>query len=167
MRLANIATSQARGQSITATEQAQLNYAKMLLDVSCNRESALCPILREDDEDVSIIGLPSLQYFTDTHKAEAISWIYSGNYLDPQATILCCTNETIDQWNAIAQSLNPNQSVILTSKDSFAEVDDEQGLLAKMMTDMSDQPSFQQRNEKDHSKHIHHIYAINFCNRRH
>lgn len=134
MRLANIATSQARGQSITATEQAQLNYAKMLLDVSCNRESALCPILREDDEDVSIIGLPSLQYFTDTHKAEAISWIYPENCLDPQATILCCTNESVDQWNAIAQSLNPNQSVILTSKDSFAEVDDEKGLLAKMMT---------------------------------
>ena len=34
------------------------------------------------------------------------------------------SNDSVDRWNAIAQELNPHQSIVLEAKDTFAEVDD-------------------------------------------
>ena len=95
MQLANVSTLHAQGECITASTHAQLNYASMLMSVSCNKDSTLCPIVKEDNEDVTIIGLPTLQYFTEAYKTDVISWIYPNNTIDLKATILCCTNESM------------------------------------------------------------------------
>lgn len=133
MRLAHAATALATGELVTPDEQAQLDYASMLIDVSQNRHSALCQVRERINADVAIIGLPSVRYFTEEQHAQAISWLYPDHHLNPQTTILCSTNESVDHWNMIAQSLNPNQSHLLTSKDTFAEVDDMNGLLKRLM----------------------------------
>ena len=134
MQLANAAMAVAQSQTITLEESAQLSYASMLIDVSHNKNSQLCQVLHWEDEDTAVIGLPSIQYFTEYQHTKAVAWLYPDGQLDPQTTILCSSNNSVDNWNAIAQALNPNDSVMLTSKDTFAEVDDEKGLISKIMT---------------------------------
>lgn len=134
MRLASAAMALAHSGTITPEESAQLSYASMLIDVSRNSHSPLCQVLDCENEDTAVIGLPSIQYFTEYQHTKAVSWLYPGGQLDPQTTILCSSNESVDRWNAVAQALNPNESIVLKSKDTFAEVDDEKGLISKMMT---------------------------------
>jgi len=137
MRLASATNALAHGGPITMEEQAQLSYASMLLDVSQNRGSPSCQILGWINDDVAAIGLPSVQYFTvDDDCQQALSWIYPDNQLDLHSTILCSTNTSVDRWNSIAQALNPNISVVVTSKDSFNEVDDEQGRIKNIMNSL-------------------------------
>jgi len=137
MRLASATNALAHGGPITMEEQAQLSYASMLLDVSQNRGSPSCQILGWINDDVAAIGLPSMQYFTvDDDCQQALSWIYPDNQLDLHSTILCSTNTSVDRWNSIAQALNPNISVVVTSKDSFNEVDDEQGRIKNIMNSL-------------------------------
>ena len=133
MRLATVAHALENGHCITAEEQLQINYASLLLDVSHNRHSEACQILLDENEDVKIVGLPSVPYFTNKQQDLAISWLYPNQCLDPLSTILCSTNDSVDQWNSIAQALNPNDSVDLLSRDSFEEVDDEQGQIKRML----------------------------------
>ena len=73
MRLAHAATALATGELVTPDEQAQLDYASMLIDVSQNRHSALCQVRERINADVAIIGLPSVRYFTEEQHAQAIS----------------------------------------------------------------------------------------------
>ncbi len=134
MRLANAEIALTQSHTITPEESAQLSYASMLIDVSCNKHSQLCQVLQWEDEDTAIIGLPSIQYFTENQHTEAVDWLYPDGQLNPQTTILCSSNDSVDHWNAVAQALNPNDSIVLTSKDTFAEVDDEKELITKMMT---------------------------------
>jgi hypothetical protein len=134
MRLASAAAALARGGTITNEEQAQLQYASMLIDVSSNNHSQWCQVLERTSEDSAIIGLPSINYYTKDQHTQAVSWLYPDRQLDPQTTILCSSNESVDHWNAIAQDLNPMESITLMSKDTFDEVDDEKGLIKKMMT---------------------------------
>ena len=134
MRLINAATAVAQNQIITPEENAQLSYASMLIDVSCNKHSQLCQVLHWEDDDTAVIGLPSIQYFTENQHTMAVTWLYPDGQLNPQTTILCSSNDSVDHWNAVAQALNPNDSIMLRSKDTFAEVDDEKGLISKMMT---------------------------------
>jgi ATP-dependent DNA helicase PIF1 len=54
--------------------------------------------------------------------------------LDTNATILSSSNVNVDRWNATVQILNLNEAHNLKSKDSFSEVDDEHGHIAKMLT---------------------------------
>ena len=133
MRLAHAARALAIGNLVTPDEQEQLNYASMLIDVSRNQHSALCEVQEQINEDTAIIGLPSVSYFTEENHADAISWLYPDGRLDSQTTILCTTNDNVDRWNMIAQSYNPNESKVLTSKDTFEEVDDVNGFLKRMM----------------------------------
>ncbi len=134
MRLRNAAMALASNHPVTREEREQLSYASMLIDVSHNNHSQLCPVLHWEDEDTAIIGLPSIPYFTEYQHAQAVSWLYPNGQLDPQTTILCSSNESVDRWNAIAQELNPHESVVLESKDTFSEVDDVKGLIKKMMS---------------------------------
>ena len=134
MRLASAVMAVAQSQTITQEESAQLSYASMLIDVSRNKNSHLCQVLQWEDEDSAVIGLPTIQYFTEYDHTKAVAWLYPDGQLDPQTTILCSSNNSVDNWNAVAQALNPNEGVILLSKDSFAEVDDEKGFISKMIT---------------------------------
>ena len=74
------------------------------------------------DDDTKKIGLPLVEYYTMI-KSEAVEWFYPGGILEEEATILCATNESADEWNAVAQNLNTNDVRMLTSKDTFSEMD--------------------------------------------
>jgi hypothetical protein len=106
----------------------------MLIDVSHNCNSDACHVLQEIDEDKFTIGFPFVQYFTqDDHKRD-LDWLYPSSQLDSSATILCATNTSVDTWNKIAQGLNTSVEHIMTSKDTFSEVDDINGHLKKMLS---------------------------------
>jgi len=103
----------------------------MLIDVSNNRNSPWCQVIEHEDENVSKLGLPFIQYYTQADHKHAVEWLYPGGHLDSSATILCSTNESVDMWNAIAQGMNTSEE----QKDSFSKVDDINGHLKKMLSD--------------------------------
>ena len=134
MRLATAAAARAQGGHITHSEEDQLNYAEMLIDVSMNRNSPWCPVIEEVDENISRLALPFMKYYTDTEWERALDWLYPGQQLDHTATILCATNESVDMWNSVAQSINLSAPKTLMSKYTFSEVDDPHGHIQRMLT---------------------------------
>jgi len=134
MRLATAAAARARGGPLSQDEQDQLQYADMLIDVSQNRNSPHCQVIQVVDENVSQLGFPFMQYYTEADYDSAVEWLYPGGQLDFSATILCSTNESVDMWNAVAQGMNPSEEHILRSKDCFSEVDDMKGHIKNMMS---------------------------------
>ena len=134
MRLSTAAAARARGGHITPQEEDQLNYAEMLVDVSMNRNSPWCQVIEEVDENISRLALPFMKYYTDTEWEGALDWLYPGQQLDHTATILCATNESVDMWNSVAQSMNLSAPKALMSKDIFSEVDDPHGHIQRMLT---------------------------------
>ena len=134
MRLATAAAARARGGLLSQDEEEQLQYADMLIDVSMNRNSAQCHVIQDVNENISVLGLPLMKYYTEADHNEAVEWLYPGGQLDFSATILCCNNESVDMWNSVAQKMNPSQIHLLRSKDNFSEVDDPKGHLKKMLS---------------------------------
>jgi hypothetical protein len=92
VRLATAAAARARGGLLSQDEEEQLQYADMLIDVSKNRNSTHCQVIKVEDENVSKICLPIMQYFTLADHDSAVEWLYPGGQLDFSATILCCNN---------------------------------------------------------------------------
>jgi len=137
MHLATAAAAQARGGILSQEEEEQLPYADMLIDVSNNRNSPWCQVIEQEDENVSKLGLPFVQYNTQADHMSAVEWLYPVGHSDFSATILCSNNESVDTWNAIAQGMNAiaqgmnsSEEHILQSKDSFFRVDDINGHLS-------------------------------------
>jgi hypothetical protein len=60
--------------------------------------------------------------------------VVSKQNISYQETILCSNNESIDRWNAIVQRMNTGTEYKLMLRDSFEEVDDQNGHLKKMRT---------------------------------
>ncbi len=113
MRLATEAAARARGGPLSQVEQDQLQYADMLIDVRKNWNSSHCQVIQVVDENVSQLGFPFMQYYTDADYNSAVEWLYPRGQLDFSATILCSTNESLDMWNAVAQGMNPSEEHIL------------------------------------------------------
>jgi hypothetical protein len=134
MRLATAAAAQARGCLLSQDEKDQLQYADMLIDVSKNQNSPYCQVIQVVDENVSQLGFPFMQYYTEADYNSAVEWLYPGGQLDFSGTIFCSTNESIDMWNAVAQGMNSSEEHILRSKDCFSEVDVMKGHLKNMMS---------------------------------
>jgi ATP-dependent DNA helicase PIF1 len=161
MRLAQAAAAQARGGDVTIEEMEQLEFGRMLINISKNQDSDLCNVIEVVDEDVSTIGLTHVMYFTSQPEIEQVhdqlpteieqldnqlpshtvpncsdvmEWLHPGGILDTNATILSSSNVNVDRWNATVQNLNLNEAHNMKSKDSFSEVDDEHGHIAKMLT---------------------------------
>ncbi len=91
MRLATAAAAQACGGMLSQEEEAQLQYAAMLIDVSKNRNSPWCQVIEEEDENTTTLGIPFMNYYTQAGHKHAVEWLYSGGHLDSSATILCST----------------------------------------------------------------------------
>ena len=81
MRLATAAAAQARGGLLSQEEEEQLRYAEMLIDVSKNRNSPLCHVIEQEDVNVSKLGLPFMQYYTQADHMSAVEWLYPGGHL--------------------------------------------------------------------------------------
>jgi len=150
MRLAQAAAAQARGGDVTIEEKEQLEFGRMLIDIRKNQHSDWCNVIEVVDENISTIGLPYMMYFTSQPEIEQLDnqlpsqtvpncsdvmeWLHPGGILDTNATIRASSNVNVDRWNATVQNLNFNEAHIINSKDSFSEVDDEHGHIAKMLT---------------------------------
>jgi hypothetical protein len=122
----------------------------MLIDISKNQHSDLCNVIEVVDENISTIGLPNVTYFTSQPEIEQVDnqlpsqtvpncsgvmeWLHPGGILDTKATIHASSNVNVDRWNSTVQNLNFNEAHNLKSKDSFSEVDDEHGYIAKMLS---------------------------------
>jgi hypothetical protein len=132
MHLKTAAAARARGGLISQEEEEQLQYADMLIDVSMNCNSAQCQVVQDVDDNISILGLPFMKYYTEADHNDAVQWLYPGGQLDFSATILCCNDKSVDMWNSVAQKMNPSQEHILRSKDNFSEVDYPKGHLKKI-----------------------------------
>jgi hypothetical protein len=63
MRLATAAAARAQGGVISQDGEEQLQYADMLIDVSMNRNSAQCHVIQNEDENISVLGLPLMKYY--------------------------------------------------------------------------------------------------------
>ena len=72
MRLATAAAARARGGILSQDEEEQLQYADMLIDVSKNLNSTHCQVIEVESENVSKLGLPILQYFTEAEYDSAV-----------------------------------------------------------------------------------------------
>jgi hypothetical protein len=134
MRLAIASSARARGGVLSQEEVEQLQYADMLIDVSKNHNSPNCQVILEEDENLSKLGFPTVQYYTVADHAKAVKWLYLGGQLDFSATILCSNNESVNMWNALAQGMNSSQEHVLRSKDCISKVDDMKGHLKKCLT---------------------------------
>ena len=75
MRLASAASARARGGFVSHNEEQQLQYADMLIDVSMNRNSAQCYVIQDVDDNVSILGLPFMKYYTEADYNDAVEWL--------------------------------------------------------------------------------------------
>ncbi len=78
MRLATGAAAQARGGILSQDEEEQLQYTDMLIDVSKYLNSTHCQVIEVEDENVSKLGLPIMQYFTEADYDSAVEWLYPG-----------------------------------------------------------------------------------------
>jgi len=151
MRLAQAAAAQARGGDVTIEDMEQLEFGRMLIDISKNQHSDLCNVIEVVDANISTISLPNVMYFTSQPEIEehldnqlpsqtvpncsgAMEWLHPGGILDTNATILASSNVNVDRWNYTVQNLNLNEAHNLKSKDSFSEVDDDHGYIAQMLS---------------------------------
>jgi hypothetical protein len=90
------------------------------------------------------IGLSKVQHYDDNkeEKNKAIDWLFPDTTFRASTSttpsnkncVLCVTNESVDNWNALIQERNLEEAVTLTSHDEFADVDDDNGYLAKLLT---------------------------------
>jgi hypothetical protein len=87
MCLATAAAAQARGGLLSQEEEEQLRYTDMLIHVSNNRNSPWCQVIEHEDENVSKLGLPFIQYYTQADHKHAVEWLYPGGHSDSSATI--------------------------------------------------------------------------------
>ncbi len=88
MRLATVAAARAWGGYTSQTKEEQLQYADMLIDVSMNRNSAQCHVIQDVDDNISVLCLPFMKYYTEADHNEAVEWLYPGCQLDFSATIV-------------------------------------------------------------------------------
>jgi len=133
--------------SLTATSSAvqilncekQERYASFLLDLSRNRQSEHLYILDTNSMDTSLckVGLPLLDYFDISSQDAAVAWLYPNGTFDADialnSVILASTNNAVDRWNDIIQSLNQEEIRHYFSRDFFNEVDDENDTLKRML----------------------------------
>ncbi len=77
-------------------EEDQLQYADMLLDGSNNCNSPWCQVIQQEAENISKLGFPFMQYYTQANHKSAVGWLYPGGQLDFSATILCSNNISVD-----------------------------------------------------------------------
>jgi hypothetical protein len=137
MHIAQASAVLLSGHQVCEGDQLQLQYADMLIKVNQNQDSTWCQEVERIDENTTTLGFPYLKNITKTNQVtdnDALNWLYPNGNISYQETILCSNNESFDRWNAIVQRINMGTEYKLMSRDSFEEVDDQNGHLKKMLT---------------------------------
>ena len=95
------------------------------------------------NERVHRYALPEMKYYLDTEESieEAIEWLYPdknvlANNIAKDRVLLAMSNDRVNFWNVKLQELNPNRLHSLRSHDYFADVDDDNGTLRSLLTDV-------------------------------
>ena len=121
----------------------QIAYGEMILALGNNQlhSSPNITIIREDREtSTSYVSLPLFQYIIASEEGElnAIRWLHPQGF-DASSmhkrAVLAATNDRVDMWNSLIQSLNPKEAVSLRSHDFLCEVDDPRDVLSSMLSD--------------------------------
>ncbi len=136
MRLAQASAALLSGRQVCEEDQRQLTYADIMIKVSQNQDSTWCQAVERIDENTTTLGFPYLKYITKTYQVtdnDALNWLYPNTNISYQETILCSNNESVDRWNAIVQRIVTGTEYKLMLRDSFEEVDDQNGNLKKML----------------------------------
>jgi hypothetical protein len=119
----------------------QTSYGQMILAIGEGRwDHDDVDLLNHNVYDAThIYRLPTIPYFLDTDNGlqDALKWIYPTGFDSStmyHSCILAARNDRGDMWNEIVQNMNPNNSIVYKSRDVFADVDDPNGTLARMLT---------------------------------
>jgi ATP-dependent exoDNAse (exonuclease V) alpha subunit len=104
-------------------------------------------VLDEGLATADTIGLTDVEHYSDEEKQQAIQWLFpegihaSDPTADPEEAsnsskncVLCVTNESVDEWNTLIQGQNKQEAQELLSHDEFADVDDDNGILDKLLS---------------------------------
>jgi hypothetical protein len=125
----------------------QSAYAELLLEIANGTHfknktinNTVTELSADNDEDnesgIKIIALQSIGLYKTT--TECITWLYPQGF-DPfnihKTCILAVTNKQVQEWNSLIQNLNKNPLKLLSSYDSFNEVDDPHNYLKTMVTE--------------------------------
>ena len=132
-----------------AREHARMQgvYAQAILEIGEGRpstDSFIMNIKQEKDQAsvINTFALPHVELYRN-NEAEldmAVEWLHPGGDLQAEGalrtkTILAVTNECVDAWNTRLQRLNKNKEYRLVSHDTFADVDDPKGHLARLLSE--------------------------------
>lgn len=127
--------------------EAQKNY-RLLLDTVGENKQTTVKIVNETSTPgmiTTIIEVENIKKVDSTPQGveQAIQFLYPtglptaeqySQQQQPSKRVLCYLNEDVDIWNSEIQKRNPNQAVIMLSKDVYADVDDDKGILRAVMT---------------------------------
>jgi len=117
---------------------AQQQFASDLCEVRTNGPirftSSLDTLNEEDDKGLKHFRFRNFQHFTDMDLA--IQWVYPQGVMNAdhsETAILTTLNKDVREWNERIQLLNPNVAKLLLSANEFADMDDENGNLRRML----------------------------------
>jgi len=115
------------------------NYSNMIVKIAKAESCDQAKIISTDKTRVSLVHvwMPTIKYITEQTKVIEFLYPQGFNYESMQsATILCATNNRVDYWNSVIQTLNKNEEPVeLYSADEFCEVDDKHNHLKDMISD--------------------------------
>ena len=138
--------------------QKQKDYANMLINIgegNCDNVNVIQYEIKESDkiyndmilynEDTkninSTIGLQTVKILILNYTNnidDAINFVFPDQFNCIEnlcdSAILCATNKSVNKWNNLIQSYNPEEENILLSYDTFDSVDDTKNVLKKMIT---------------------------------
>jgi hypothetical protein len=138
MRIRAIMLDHASTAADRAYANSQQRYVRSLECMGRNDDSDDCHVVETKDNHRKIVALPLVGHYMHSQRDDAITWLYEGDFSADAAVvsvILAANNKSVDDWNEYIQNKNASQSVTLTSHDHFCDVDDERGIISRLMTE--------------------------------
>jgi hypothetical protein len=128
--------------------QQQQLYRNMLHDVGNQTNEFIDRIDDEsDNEDTKTLKLQFQNKFIinnnddenniETVLDHSLDWLYENGFNHDNiksSAIIVGTNKKVDSWNKKIQQLNNSQEHVLLSTDYLADIDDDNGIIKKMLT---------------------------------
>jgi hypothetical protein len=126
----------------------QESYRNMLYDVG-NQENKYTERIYDesDNDDTKTLKLQFQNKFIinnndnpnhiETVLDDSINWLYESGFNHDNvknSALIVGTNKEVDTWNKTIQQLNNNETHVLLSTDYLADVDDDKGIIKKMLT---------------------------------
>ena len=142
----------------------QRTYADAILAIGEGRDHEYAPELYRNEELENMkVGFPMMKYFiAGENDLDAIDWLYPNGFRPDEMQrkcILASTNDSVDNWNSIVQSLNNNEMWTLYSNNRICDVDDPHGFLARCLSEYV----LNKYNANGVPRHILHLKVDDIC----